>query len=128
MKKKVIRLDNKALRSIISEAIEFRQPGSPLFTPPKENKRLSEAEHDGPDSEYYVAQTMSSDDVADCVIESAEKYFGSMFNSEDPSMMNDRAMWNEQVQAAVSDLHTRVIEIVDDVESKLISGEYEAPF
>ncbi len=36
MKKQVVKLSQISLRRLISEAIETRQPGSPLFTPPKD--------------------------------------------------------------------------------------------
>lgn len=40
MKKKVIKLNRNELRELISEAIQTREPGSPLFTPPAVNEEF----------------------------------------------------------------------------------------
>lgn len=111
MKKQVVKLDQKALRGLIKEAIQGRQPGSPLFTPPQE-KRQSRAQ-----GTYGPAKQIS-----DIFYEEMMK----MYDSGDPSMelAGGRDAWEHQVAKATEEFEIRAQELLEELESKLNNGEY----
>lgn len=112
MNKRVIKLDQKQLRSIISEAIQGRQPGSPLFTPPDDRKNIHEAD---------LASTLPGQ-LADTV----QAHFEEQFDPSDPSMQQSggRHSWNMQCAAAAEEFASRVNELLQEIETNLVNGEY----
>lgn len=114
--KKVVKLDQKALRGLIKEAIEGRQPGSPLFTPPPEKKR-SLREDAGPQNFALVEA------VTEAFREALLNEWA--YNPSDPSMAAAGVeAWDMQVDRAVEDFMNQVSDVIDDVVNKLVQGEH----
>jgi hypothetical protein len=112
MKKRVVKLDQRALRGLIKEAIQGRQPGSPLFTPPREKRQLRE---------HGLANPLP-EELADRVQEAWE----DLYDPGDPSMeaAGGQAAWASQVASAADEFAHRVNELLEEIEGKLINGEY----
>lgn len=110
MKKRVVKLDQKALRGLIREAIQGRQPGSPLFTPPPEKRTIRESNSEGYDMVMDLVTKVTS---------------GWQYDPNDPSMAaTGEEAWEGQVSQAEDELLNRIAEVIEDVQTKLINGEY----
>lgn len=110
--KKSIKLDQNALRGLIREAIQGRQPGSPLFTPPVEKKkRLKESVSQGAELE--------------ALLDACSDQWSELDDGDDPSIgAVGSENWEQQVQAAVDELRDRIVDACDEVEQQLIDGHY----
>lgn len=110
----VKKITQSQLRKIISEAIQTRSPGSPLFTPPKEasgsDDELMSGIHNAIHEELYT--TLTSD-----------------YSSEDPSQSAlGKDEWRKQcleaTEEALEMMMPTVKKIVDRITLKLVNGEY----
>lgn len=109
--KKVVKLDQNALRGLIKEAIQGRQPGSPLFTPPAEKKSLKESQ--------------LANDLPGQLADTVEAYFASQYDEGDPSMAAvGQQGWEMQCADAAEEFATRVNELLEEIETKLVNGEF----
>jgi len=127
MKKRIVKLGPKQLRSLIKEAIQAREPGSPLWSPPKENKRRhNEAVEPGADDSYRDDFSSFKHEFADQV---AQVWKG-FYDENDPSMQSrgsfagGQQFWNSQVENASSELYDLVGEAIKSVELKLLEGDF----
>jgi hypothetical protein len=52
--------------------------------------------------------------------------FGAMYDESDPSMeaAGGQEAWDEQVEKAVSELESKAVSLVDEIQAKLLDGEY----
>jgi hypothetical protein len=116
-RKRVIKLDENALRSLIKEAIHGRQPGSPLFTPPVEKKRrLKESIASGAELEALMGAC-------------ADQWHSLADADDDPSIgAVGSDGWDEQVQVAVDELRQRIVDACDEIEQQLIDGQFYGGF
>lgn len=99
----VIRLNRTQIRQIIKEAIQVREPGSPLFTPP----------------------TLIKESI-DSVVEPLGDWLGKYFMSQyDPGGADiDEDSWRVQVDVAVDDIVSNLIDKFQEVEEALHNGKY----
>lgn len=112
--KKVIKLDRNALRSLITEAINAREPGSPLWAP--EPQSVDEADKSKP---------QSADAVVSEVGQALGDYFRSQYNDGDPIQSEyGQEAWNAQVDIAVDEIVSLLIEKIEEVETRLHNGEF----
>lgn len=115
MKKRVVKLDQKALRGLIKEAIQGRQPGSPLFTPPPDKKRR--------------LRENGTEDFP-LIEELTEKFREHIsrewhYSADDPSMAAaGPEAWDMQVDRATEAFMNEVAELIEQIEQKLIGGEF----
>lgn len=113
-KKRVVKLDQKALRGLIKEAIQGRQPGSPLFTPPPEKRTIRE----GAENNFPLVEA-----VTEAFRAALDESWG--YDPSDPSMAaTGEEAWQSQKDAAVEHFMNDVSDVVDNVVNKLIQGEY----
>ncbi len=112
--KKVIKLDRSALRSLITEAIHAREPGSPLWAP--EPQPVDEADKPKP---------KSADAVVSEVGQALGDHFRSQYNDDDPVQSEyGQEAWNVPVDIAVDEIVSNLIEKIEEVESRLHNGEF----
>lgn len=116
---KTVKLNKNQLRNLISEAIQTREPGSPLFTPPEVDEALSDR----------IPTTGPPTDEIGNVLNVVEKmlleYFMNQFNHDDPTHNAGGVdVWKEQVDIAVDAILGALENSIDDVETSLHNGEY----
>ena len=107
---KAVKLNAVALRKLIVEAIQTREPGSPLWSPPSEKKVVKESKNDLPAM------------LADIVRSSWEE----LYDDSDPSMqqVGGKQAWDQQVAAAAEQFSARVNGLLDEIEWALVDGEF----
>ena len=112
MKKRVVKLGQRQLRSLIREAIEGRQPGSPLWEPPAEKKPIKESG--------------LANQLPEMLADTVQGTWEDMFDEGDPSMMGagGKQAWDLQCAAAAEEFAHRVNELLEEIEGKLVGGEY----
>lgn len=112
MKKRVVKLDQKALRGLIREAIEGRQPGSPLWSPPADKKPVNESG--------------LANDLPEMLADTVQGTWEDMFDEADPSMVaaGGKPQWDMQCAAAAEEFAHRVNELLAEIEGKLVDGQY----
>lgn len=110
--KKTIKISQKGLRSLIKEAIQSREPGSLLFTPPAEKRQK-------------VSESVADDSDLDAYLDACADGWHSMSAEDDPSIQaTGQAEWEMQVESAVTELKAKIAQATDEVEQKLINGEF----
>lgn len=113
--KKVIKLNRSALRSLITEAIHAREPGSPLWAPEPGPVDEAEGGSEVPNNEAIAAN----------MCEPAFDHFMSMYSDNDPvAGAYGEGDWEQQVLTACAELEAEVSAALDMVQEKLIGGEY----
>lgn len=113
MKKKIVKLNKNHLRALLREAIETREPGSPLWSPPAERRVVKEVGGSTGNIDLHVIRDQWADEMK------------MRFDPSDPSMeAAGQDAWDDQVEAAASELWDEFTRVMDDVEQKLINGEY----
>lgn len=112
MKKRVVRLDQRQLRGIIKEAIQTREPGSPLWSPEPEKKSVNESG--------------LANQLPEMLADTVQGSWEDMFDEADPSMMGagGKPAWDMQCAAAAEEFSHRVNELLEEIEQKLVGGEY----
>ena len=113
---------------MLSEAIQAREPGSPLFTPPKPAKKKKL--HEMPGSSMRKRMSGAPTDFSRVItaMENAlrEELLG-MYNPDDPSMaaLGEDA-WSDQVEAAMQEIVQGAIDDdrVSETIQALIDGEF----
>lgn len=114
--KKVVKLGPKEVRKLIKEAIQGRQPGSPLFTPPPEKPRLRE--HGGLEGNFPLVEAVT-EAFRNALIQEWS------FNPDDPSMAAaGEESWQMQQERAVEEFMNEVSEVIDRCVDKLVQGEH----
>jgi hypothetical protein len=118
MKNKVVKLDKRQVRSLIKEAIEGRQPGSPLWTPPVEKKPTVETLGAG------IAGRRPIDAIDNlCMV--VGNSWHDLAGADDPSIeLTGVEAWEYQVDEASEELYNEVQNLIYKIENKLIEGEY----
>lgn len=107
--KKTIKLDRNMLRGLIKEAIQGRQPGSPLWEMP--GPRRMPFEPQGVDLHAW------RDQWADAMKAS--------YSTDDPVMAEyGEAAWEQQCEDAASDLYDGLESAVAEAEARLTGGSY----
>ena len=104
-------------RDLIKEAIQGRQPGSPLFTPPPEKRKIRE----GREGNFPVTEA---------VTEAFRHELGMhlQFDKSDPSMAAaGPSSWALQIDHATDDFMSEVDDLVNKIIDKLVGGEYYYP-
>jgi hypothetical protein len=109
-----IKFTKKQLRSLISEAIESREAGSPLW---QFNESPGGMHKSGPRADSVDLG------LSNFVEEVVKEEWKNIYDAGDPSIQ-DPEEWNEQVEAAAEELHDRLTAAVREVEEKLINGEF----
>ncbi len=108
--KKVIKLNQAQLRGLIKEAIQSREPGSALWSPPREPRKMMKE---------------SAEAVVDQVGEALGEYFRAQFDPNDPVQAEyGPDAWSVQVDVAVDHVVSALIEKIEEVESRLHNGEF----
>lgn len=117
---KAVKLNSSQLRSLIKEAITTREPGSPLFSPPK--VRLTEMPNNrmaGAPSDFSRVVTAMENALR-------EELLG-MYDPGDPSMsaLGEDA-WSDQVEAAMQEIMQGAVDEdrVSETLQALIDGEF----
>lgn len=114
MNKRVVKLNNTQLRKLVTEAIQGRQPGSPMFTPPKQKRNINE-----------VAGTPSVDNALLELIEAVRGEFLSMYSDSDPSMApHGFEGWEAQCANAVTELMSEIGELIEKRTDELTDGVF----
>ena len=111
--KKTIKLDRAMLRSLIKEAIMAKPFGQP------EGIWVNEAEE-------YGGVAAGVETALGEFEDKIRKYFDDMYSEDDPSMVaaGGESEWLEQVTLALDDITSAIMEKVEEVETKLVNGEY----
>lgn len=110
LKNMPVKINKSQLRQLISEAIQSREPGSPIWSPPREKRQLVRE---------------SAEAVTSQVGQALGDYFRSQFNAKDPVQSEyGQEAWNVQVDIAVDEVVSNLIEKIEEVESKLHNGEF----
>src|SRR5262249_31049938 len=109
--KKVVKLGQKALRGLIKEAIEGRQPGSPLWAPPAEKP---------------LKESGLANQLPEMLADTVQGAWEDMFDEGDPSMMGagGKPAWDMQCAAAAEEFAHRVNKLLEEIETKLVNGEF----
>ncbi len=123
MKKRVVKLNQVQLRSLIKEAIQIREPGSPLWSPPKESKKCkTEAFEHNDQGDFSSIKHEFIDRCADI--------WRGFYDENDPSMQSHGAfaggesVWRSQVENASGELYDLIEEAIKSVELKLLEGDF----
>ena len=114
MKKRVVKLGQNQLRSLIREAIQTREPGSPLWSAPEEKK--------------VVKESGLANDLPAMLADTVQGTWEDMFDEGDPSMTaaGGRKAWDMQCAAAAEEFADRVNELLEEIEMKLVDGEFHS--
>lgn len=122
MNKRIVKLDRTALRGLIKEAIQGRQPGSPLWSAPVKKRALQEMPGHG-----GVHQLGGNQGALEDFVESLKIDWTDMFDEGDPSMATEgREGWAKQVDAAAEELSEKVEQLASEVEERLVNGEFSS--
>lgn len=114
--KKAVKLGQNDIRRLIKEAIAGRQPGSPLFTPPPEKRKLRE--HGGPEGNFALVEA-----ATEAFRAALDAEWG--YNPDDPSMAAaGEESWQMQKDRAVEEFMNEVSEVIDRCVDKLVQGEH----
>lgn len=110
--KKVVKINQKQLRSLIREAITSREPGSPLWSPPEEKKSIKESG--------------LANELPEMLADTVQSSWEDMFDEGDPSMTaaGGKPAWDEQCARAADEFAHRVNELLEEIEMKLVDGEF----
>lgn len=107
MKKRVVKLDREQLRGFINEAIQGRQPGSPLWEMPRQR-----VEVDTWGLRASIENTI-------------REFFEGMYNPDDPTMVTGGPeAWKEQCDDAAYSCLDKIEEVIEDAMGRLIEGYY----
>jgi len=127
MKKRIVKLDKQQLRSLITEAIMSRSPGDPLWSPPREKKRavkevvVDQPLHTAPPSVASERLQPTLDALSDTLSD----VWTSLYDEGDPVQSeHGLAEWETQVDIAVDEVVSTLMDTIDDVEQNLHNGEY----
>jgi hypothetical protein len=112
MKKRVVRLDQRQLRGIIKEAIQTREPGSPLWSPEPEKR--------------VVKESNLANDLPAMLADMVQGSWEELYDDADPSMQHagGKQAWDQQVADAAEEFATRVNQLLEEIETKLVQGEF----
>lgn len=110
-----MKLTPKMLCGLIKEAIQTREPGSPLWSPEK-TKRTRKTE---------AFELTQNDSAVSEFIQQIVVSFDSLYDENDPTM-NDagREDWARQCEAAGEDLEEKINELLGETEMKLVDGQF----
>lgn len=120
MKKRVVKLNQNQLRGLIREAIQGRQPGSPLWEP------LTEMPKTGISKRMTGAPSDFNRIVTSLENAFREELLG-MYDPGDPSMTSlGEEAWADQVEKAVNQFTNEALseESIDRILQSLMDGEY----
>lgn len=112
MKKRVVKLGQRQLRGLIREAIMSREPGSPLWSPPAEKKKVNESG--------------LANQLPEMLADTVQGSWEELFDEGDPSMMGagGKPAWDMQCAAAAEEFAHRVNSLLEEIETKLVNGEF----
>lgn len=112
MKKRIVKLGRNQLRSIIKEAIQTREPGSPLWSAPEEKK--------------VVKESNLANDLPAMLADMVQSSWEELYDDADPSMQHagGKQAWDQQVADAAEEFATRVNALLEEIENKLVQGEF----
>jgi len=106
MTKKAIKINTAQLRGLIKEAIMAKPFGQP------EGVWINEE---------VTTETHLSEQLEDVV----RKYFANLYDADDPSMAHaGKKEWEAQAAAAAAEFVDRSLDLIDEIDAKLIDGEY----
>lgn len=116
-----MKLSRVQLRGLINEAIQGRRIGDPLFVAPAARRRtVSEAEG------TFRDPPAAADDVVYAASDAMRSYLELVYDAGDPSieMAGGKDAFDRQASAALADFEARMLALVEEVQEKLIQGEY----
>ena len=108
-----MKLNARQLRKLIKESIETREPGSPLWQfneSPGNTRRGPRADNVDLGLSNFVEDVVRQE-------------WQDIYEPGDPSIKSPEE-WNDQVDAALQDLHDKLQSDIREIEEKLINGEF----